>query len=74
MIGDARYAMLPTRLEPLWGVVFDARAPEAPVRFETLRDPSARTRQRFIDMLLGRELAEPAGAAAGPGERAAGRR
>ncbi len=55
LIGDARYALLPTRIEPLWGVAFDPGAPNAPVRFETLREVSAETRSRFLDMLLGRE-------------------
>jgi inner membrane protein len=70
MIGDARYAMLPTSIEPLWGVVIDPDAPDAPVRFENLRDSSAQTRRRFLDMLLGRELASPAGEAPGSYERA----
>jgi inner membrane protein len=64
LIGDARYAMLPTDIEPLWGVEVDLRNPDAPVRFETLRDSSAPTRRRFIDMLLGRDLLG-AGEAAG---------
>jgi inner membrane protein len=63
VIGDARYAMLPTSIEPLWGVVIDAQAPDAPVRFETLRDSTAETRRRFFDMLLGRDLPVEAQAA-----------
>lgn len=55
-IGDARYALLPTSIEPLWGVVIDASAPDSPVRFENLRGSSAQTRQRFVDMLFGRDL------------------
>jgi inner membrane protein len=57
LIGDARYALLPTSIEPLWGVVIDANAPDAPVRFENLRSSSPQARRRFVDMLLGRDLA-----------------
>lgn len=54
MIGDARYSMLPTSIEPLWGIVVDPAHPEAPAGFKTTRrlDPALRT--RFLDMLLGR--------------------
>jgi inner membrane protein len=65
VIGDARYAMLPNSIEPLWGVVIDVEAPDAPLRLEHFRDSSAPTRRRFIDMLLGRQLAVPPGEAAG---------
>jgi inner membrane protein len=54
LIGDARYAMLPTSIEPLWGIAIDPAAPGAPVRFETTRRLTPELRQRFIDMLLGR--------------------
>ena len=54
LIGDARYAMLPTSIEPIWGIAIDASAPEAPVRFETMRRLTPELRGRFIDMLLGR--------------------
>jgi inner membrane protein len=54
MIGDARYAMLPTSVEPLWGIVFEAERPEARVELVTDRTLTAEARQRFLDMLLGR--------------------
>ena len=56
MIGDARYAMLPTSIEPLWGISIDPAAPDAPARFETSRRLDAESRQRFLAMLLGRAL------------------
>jgi inner membrane protein len=56
MIGDARYSMLPTGLRPIWGIVLDPASPQSPVRFETERKLTPRVRQRFVDMLLGREL------------------
>jgi inner membrane protein len=56
VIGDARYAMLPTSLEPIWGIVLDEASPERRVRFETTRRLTAEMRGRFIDMLLGRDV------------------
>ena len=58
MIGDARYAMLPTSLEPLWGIVLDPASPDRHVRFETQRNLTPLIRRRFIDMLLGRDLSD----------------
>jgi inner membrane protein len=54
MIGDARYSMLPTSIEPLWGIVVDASAPERAPSFETTRRWSPEIRARYVDMLLGR--------------------
>ena len=59
MIGDARYSMLPTSLEPLWGIVLDPAAPQGHARFETNRTLTPAVRRRFIDMLLGRDLGAP---------------
>ncbi|MCC6532197.1 MAG: metal-dependent hydrolase [Burkholderiales bacterium] len=53
-IGDARYAMLPTSIEPLWGIVIDPAAPGAAVQFETGRRLTPEVRERFVAMLLGR--------------------
>jgi inner membrane protein len=54
LIGDARYAMLPTAIAPLWGLVYEAERPDAGVRFVTDRALTPEMRQRFIDMLVGR--------------------
>jgi inner membrane protein len=54
MIGDARYSMLPTSIEPLWGIVIDPAAPDQAPRFETTRRWSPEIRRRYTDMLLGR--------------------
>jgi len=54
MLGDARYSMLPTSIEPLWSIVVDPKLPEAPVRFETTRRFTPEIRTRFVDMVLGR--------------------
>lgn len=52
-LGDARYAMLPTSLRPLWGIETDRTGKTL---FVTDRSMSDAERTRFVDMLLGREL------------------
>ena len=54
IIGDGRYAMLPTSVEPLWGIEVDTTSPGQHVKFRTFRDASAEVRNQFLDMLLGR--------------------
>ena len=53
LIGDVRYAMLPTSARPLWGIRLDMRHPEAHVQFETSRWMSIREIEQFIGMLRG---------------------
>jgi len=53
-IGDARYAMLPTGIAPLWGIVYEGERPDAGVRFVTDRQFTPAMRQQFLSMLLGR--------------------
>ena len=53
-VGDVRYAMLPTSVEPLWGIEYDGAGPDAAVRFVTDRRHGPETRRRFLDMVLGR--------------------
>lgn len=50
-LGDARYAMLPTSLRPLWGIETDRGGKTS---FVTDRSMSDAERTRFVDMLLGR--------------------
>jgi len=52
-IGDARYAMLPTEIAPLWGIRW--KSPGARTELVTDRDMSPSSRQQFLDMLLARE-------------------
>jgi len=54
LLGDVRYAMLPTSVEPLWGIVLDPSAPDAHVRFVTNRNLTPERRRQLVDMLLGR--------------------
>lgn len=63
-VGDARYAMLPTSLVPLWGVEFDPTHADRHVSFLTFRDAGPATRQQLVAMLLDRPLPSDA-----PGRR-----
>ena len=54
LLGDARYAMLPTSVEPLWGIEFDAANATAQVKLVSERTLTPEARQRFFDMLFGR--------------------
>ncbi len=56
IIGDGRYAMLPTSISPLWGIEADTSRPEQHVRFKTYRDAGPQIRESFLDMLLGRKI------------------
>jgi len=51
---DVRYSMLPTGLAPLWGIDMNVDSKIRHARFINYRDRSSDTRERFIDMLLGR--------------------
>ena len=57
MIGDARYAMLPTHADPLWGLRINPHQFNAAPEFVTNRELTPAMRRIFIDMILGRELA-----------------
>ena len=56
VIGDGRYAMLPTSTSPLWGIEIDTTRPNQHVQFKTYRDAGPEIRDSFLDMLLGRKL------------------
>ena len=53
LLGDVRYAMLPTSIRPLWGIRLDMRHPEAHAQFETSRQMSRWEIEQFIGMLRG---------------------
>ncbi|WP_435627017.1 metal-dependent hydrolase [Candidatus Ferrigenium straubiae] len=55
LLGDVRYAMLPTSTRPLWGIRLDMRQPEAHAPFEASRQMSREEIDRFIDMLRGKD-------------------
>lgn len=52
-IGDGRYALLPTRIAPLWGLEWDTGG--KPV-FVTRRDLTPEIRSDFLSMLLGQPI------------------
>jgi len=54
VIGDARYSMLPTRLNPLWGVKADTTQTESHLPFLYFRDARDEVREEFLKMLLGK--------------------
>lgn len=54
VIGDARYAMLPTSVSPLWGVEADTTRPMQHLPFRTFRKPDEEVRTAFMEMMLGR--------------------
>ncbi|MCP4388431.1 MAG: metal-dependent hydrolase [Gammaproteobacteria bacterium] len=53
---DVRYSMLPTRLAPLWGIDMNLDSANHHARFVTYRDRPGDIRQRYVAMLLGRNL------------------
>ena len=53
LLGDVRYAILPTSARPLWGIRLDLQHPEAHARFETYRRASRQEIDQFIVMLKG---------------------
>lgn len=55
VIGDGRYAMLPTSMSPLWGVKTDTAATSQHLPFLYFRDAGDEVRSEFVEMLLGRK-------------------
>jgi inner membrane protein len=56
VVGDARYAMLPTSLNPLWGIRLDRDNVEKNVEFEYFRDAGQKNRTVLWRMLRGQPL------------------
>jgi len=52
VLGDVRYAMLPTSIRPLWGIELQLDAPDEHVTFNTYRAMPDADRKAFIAMLL----------------------
>lgn len=51
---DLRYSMLPNGLTPLWGIDMNVESADQHARFVNFRDSDKGTRQRFVEMLLGK--------------------
>ncbi len=54
VLGDARYSMLPTTSNPLWGITVDTTKTDQHVDFDSYRDANPEVRTKFLNMLLGR--------------------
>ena len=56
IIGDARYGILPTSLEPLWGIEINISETDRHAVFKTFRDPDRMSAQiqELWDMICGR--------------------
>lgn len=54
VIGDGRYAMLPTEMSPLWGIEIDTTQPEKHLPFKTFREATPAVKDTYLNMLLGR--------------------
>ena len=52
VLGDVRYAMLPTSIRPLWGIELNLDAPDRHVTFDTYRAMPDAERKTFFAMLL----------------------
>jgi len=55
LLGDIRYAILPTSAQPLWGIRLDLEYPDAHAQFETYRRMSRQEINQFIGMLKGED-------------------
>lgn len=53
LLGDVRYAMLPTSTRPLWGIRLDTQHPDVHAQFEASRQMSREEIWQFIGMLRG---------------------
>jgi inner membrane protein len=53
LLGDVRYAMLPTSIRPLWGIRIDLQRAETHAPFEASRRMPRQEIEQFIGMLMG---------------------
>lgn len=54
IIGDARYAVLPDSINPLWGIEVDLEKPDMHTPFHTFRDVDQEERDRLTLMIKGK--------------------
>ncbi|MCB9910191.1 MAG: metal-dependent hydrolase [Planctomycetes bacterium] len=53
VIGDARYSMAPTELDPLWGIGVSDRTPDAHAEFLTFREGSSQRLRTLWRLIVG---------------------
>jgi inner membrane protein len=56
VLTDVRYSMLPTGITPMWGLDLNVASASQHAKFEVYRDRPDNARDRFLAMLLGRDL------------------
>lgn len=56
VLADMRYSNVPTSIKPLWGIELDMNQPEHHASYNFYRDLSRENRQRFISMVLNKEV------------------
>ena len=52
VLGDIRYAMIPSSIRPLWGIRVTPQTPHGPVEFLQMRNREPGEMQLFINMLF----------------------
>ena len=55
VLGDIRYSMLPTSINPLWGITIDRSMPDVHVNYHFFRENNEYVRRRFMGMLFGHD-------------------
>lgn len=53
---DVRYSNLPMTVSPLWGIEMDSAQPDQHAKYTLYRDTSGETREKFMMLLMGRDL------------------
>lgn len=53
VLGDIRYAMIPSSIRPLWGIEVTPENPSRPVAFLHMRERKSQEMRLFLDMVLG---------------------
>lgn len=56
MVGDVRFAMLPTSAAPLWGITLSFEQPEGDIQWENRRTLTPKMREQFLAMVLNRDI------------------
>ena len=56
MVGDVRFAMLPTSAAPLWGITLAFDQPDGEIRWENRRSLTPQMRAQFLAMVLNRDI------------------
>jgi inner membrane protein len=53
LIIDVRYSLVPTSLDPLWGIEFDRSKPDQHAQYKSFRNMTPERRAQFMNMLRG---------------------